>query len=76
MDLQTIDIDDIIAKRHHLWVAKLQIFLLCYTGSNNDINVFNKSPLFDKLAKGEASTVKYTFNEREMGQEAISILFW
>jgi hypothetical protein len=32
-------------------------------GSNNDINVLNKSPLFDRLAKGEAPAVNYTINE-------------
>jgi hypothetical protein len=31
-------------------------------GSNNDINVLHRSPLFDRLANGEAPEVKYTIN--------------
>src|SRR6266540_3765410 len=31
-------------------------------GSLNDINVLNRSPLFDRLAKGEAPAVNYTIN--------------
>jgi hypothetical protein len=30
--------------------------------SNNDINVLNRSPLFDRIAKGEALAVNYTIN--------------
>jgi hypothetical protein len=31
-------------------------------GSNNDINVLNRSSLFDRIAKGEAPAVNYTIN--------------
>jgi hypothetical protein len=31
-------------------------------GSNNDINVLHRSPLFDRLSNGEAPEVKYTIN--------------
>jgi hypothetical protein len=30
--------------------------------ANNDINVLHRSPLFDRLANGEAPEVKYTIN--------------
>jgi hypothetical protein len=32
-------------------------------GSLNDINVLHRSPLFDRIANGEAPTVNYTINE-------------
>ena len=35
---------------------------LWYPGSQNDINVLNKSPLFIQAIKGESSTVHYTVN--------------
>ena len=34
----------------------------CLPGSHNDINVLHRSPLFAKLAKGEAPQVNYSIN--------------
>jgi hypothetical protein len=37
--------------------------------SNNDINVLHRSPLFDTLMQGEASSLQYTINEHNYEME-------
>jgi hypothetical protein len=44
---------------HDLWIWHAFFSL---PGSNNDINVLHRSHLFDRLAQGEASIVKYIVN--------------
>ena len=37
-------------------------------GSNNDINVLHKSPLFDNVIYGQAPSIKFTVNGNEYNQ--------
>lgn len=56
----TIILEAVASKDLWIWHAYFGL-----PGSNNDINVLQRSPLFEKLAIGEAPKVNYTINGHE-----------
>ena len=53
----TIVLEAVVSSGLWLWHAFFGV-----AGSNNDINVLDRSPVFDKLLEGRAPKVNYTVN--------------